>query len=110
MLQWVSCVVLLLIFATSWAVAQQTIFFKKDHIYFGPGGKEIAVVMPVSTDQIAPSVPSGLTSSNQTSNSVQLNWGASTDSGGSGLAGYKIYRQRGSGARLPVATVGPSTL
>src|SRR5439155_10072754 len=83
---------------------------KKDHIYFGPGGKEIAVVMPQPSDQTAPTVPSSLTTSSQTSNSVQLNWSASTDSGGAGLAGYKIYRQRGSGARLPVGTVGSSTL
>lgn len=95
--------------ATS-AAAQQTIYWKKDHIYFGPGGKEIAVVMPPPTDQTAPTVPTSLSTSNQTSNSIQLNWGASTDSGGSGLAGYKVYRQRGTGARLPVGTVGPSTL
>src|SRR5438309_1298735 len=99
----------LFLIATS-AAAQQTIYWKKDHIYFGPGGKEIAVFMPAPTDQTAPTVPSSVTTSNQTSNSVQINWGASTDSGGSGLAGYKVYRQRGSGARLPVGTVGPSTL
>ena len=110
MLRWVSCVILLLIFATSWAVAQQTIFWKKDHVYFGPGGKEIAVVTPAPTDQTAPTAPSGLSSSNLTSTSVQLTWSGSTDTGGSGLAGYKIYRQRGTGARLPVGTVGASTL
>ena|SRR5437899_690819 len=110
MLQRVSCVILLIVLAASLANAQQTIFWKKDHVYFGPGGKEMAVVTPAPTDQTAPTTPSGLSSSNLTSTSVQLNWSASTDSGGSGLAGYKIYRQRGTGARLPVGTVGSSTL
>jgi len=110
MLQRVSCVILLIVLAASLAIAQQTIFWKKDHVYFGPGGKEMAIVMPAPTDQTAPTTPSGLSSSNLTSTSVQLNWSASTDSGGSGLAGYKIYRQRGTGARLPVGTVGASTL
>jgi fibronectin type 3 domain-containing protein len=103
------CVLVLLLVGTS-AAAQQTIYFKKDHIYLGAGGKEVAVLTPSPSDQTAPTVPTSLTTSNQTSNSVQLSWGASTDSGGSGLAGYKIYRQLGSGARLPVGTVGPSTL
>ena len=111
MLQRVSCVILLIVLAASLAIAQQTIFWKKDHVYFGPGGKEMAVVMPAPTDQTAPTAPSGLSSSNLTSTSVQLTWSGSTDPpGGSGLAGYKIYRQRGTGARLPVGTVGASTL
>jgi hypothetical protein len=40
---------------------------------------------------------------------VALSWTGSSDSGGSGLAGYKIYRQKGSGANLPVGTVNSST-
>jgi chitodextrinase len=103
------CVLVALLLGRS-AGAQQTIYFKKDHTYLGPGGKEIAVVTPPPSDQIAPTVPSGLSTSNLTSTSVQLGWGASTDSGGSGLAGYKIYRRRDTGARLPVGTVGPNTL
>jgi len=35
-----------------------------------------------------------------------MSWTGSTDSGGSGLAGYKVYRQRGTEASLPVGTVG----
>src|SRR5213593_4839974 len=100
---------LLLLIATS-AGAQQTIYFKKDHIYAGPGGKEIAVVTPVASDAVAPAAPSGLASSNVTSTSVQLSWSASSDTGGSGLAGYKVYRQLGTGANLPVGTVGAATL
>lgn len=44
-------------------------------------------------DTTAPSVPGGLASPSQTSNSVSLSWNASTDNaGGSGLAGYDVYR------------------
>lgn len=44
-------------------------------------------------DTTAPSVPGGLNSPSQTSNSVALSWNASTDNaGGSGVAGYDIYR------------------
>jgi chitodextrinase len=94
--------------ATRKAQAQTTIYFKRDHIY--AGGKEIATVSPAPTDQTAPTAPTGLASSNVTATSVQLSWGASTDTGGSNLAGYKVYRQMGTGASLPVGTVGASTL
>ncbi len=43
-------------------------------------------------DTIAPSVPTGLSASAVSSSQVNLSWGASTDTGGSGLAGYRIYR------------------
>src|SRR5262245_42692711 len=97
------CVIVLVV--TIGAEAQQTIYWKKDHIYAGPGGGEIAIVTPPPSDQTAPSAPTSLASSNVTATSIQLGWGASTDSGGSGLAGYKVYRQLGSGANLPVGTV-----
>ncbi|WP_328230370.1 MULTISPECIES: glycosyl hydrolase family 18 protein [Lysobacter] len=46
-----------------------------------------------SSDTTPPSVPGGLASPSQTSNSVSLTWNASTDnSGGSGVAGYDVYR------------------
>ena len=61
MLQRVSCVILLIVLAASLAIAQQTIFWKKDHVYFGPGGKEMAVVTPAPTDQTAPTTPSSAT-------------------------------------------------
>ncbi len=45
------------------------------------------------TDTIAPSVPANLTSPSRTSSSVSLSWSASTDNaGGSGVAGYDVYR------------------
>lgn len=46
-----------------------------------------------STDITAPSVPTGLgVPPGATSTSLTLTWTASTDTGGSGMAGYKIYR------------------
>jgi len=90
--------------------AQTTIYWSKDHIYAGADGKEIAIVTPPSSDTTAPTVPSGLTLGTVTATSVSMSWSGSTDSGGSGLAGYKVYRQKGSGASLPVGTVGTSTL
>ncbi|WP_435870119.1 glycosyl hydrolase family 18 protein [Eleftheria terrae] len=42
-------------------------------------------------DTTAPSVPSGLSSSNVTTNSITVSWAASTDAG-SGVAGYEVLR------------------
>lgn len=41
---------------------------------------------------IYPSTPSGLTESSATPTQVSLAWGASSDTGGPGLAGYHVYR------------------
>jgi chitinase len=50
-------------------------------------------VNTVTTDTTPPSVPAGLTSPTQTSTSISLSWTASTDNaGGSGVAGYDVYR------------------
>lgn len=44
-------------------------------------------------DLTAPSVPTGLTSTGKSATNINLAWGASTDNtGGSGVAGYKLYR------------------
>ncbi len=83
------------------SAGQQTIYFKRDHIVT-PAGQEIATAEPQPQDQTAPAAPSNLTATQITARSVQLSWSGSTDSGGSGLAGYKIYRgdpNRGSRAR-----------
>ncbi|HUG21482.1 glycosyl hydrolase [Piscinibacter sp.] len=45
-----------------------------------------------TADTTAPTVPSGLAVTGVTSSSVSLKWNASTDSGGSGLAGYDVHR------------------
>jgi YD repeat-containing protein len=43
-------------------------------------------------DTLAPSVPTGLSATTPSSTQVNLSWNASSDTGGSGLAGYRIYR------------------
>ncbi len=46
-----------------------------------------------STDTTAPSVPGGITFSSITTSSITISWSASTDeAGGSGVAGYDVYR------------------
>jgi endo-1,4-beta-xylanase len=48
-----------------------------------------------STDTTPPTQPGTPTAANVTSSGASLTWAASTDSGGSGLAGYNIYRRQG---------------
>ena len=55
-----------------------------------------------STDTTAPSVPQNLVANATSATSITLAWSASTDSGGSGLAGYRVYRNGGS---TPIANV-----
>jgi endo-1,4-beta-xylanase len=62
-----------------------------------------------STDTTPPSTPGAPTASSVTSNSASLSWGASTDSGGSGLAGYNIYREQGATDPLLSQTTGTGT-
>jgi chitodextrinase len=101
-------IVFILLSIATTALAQQTIYFRKDHVY--ANGKEIAVFMPPTTDQTAPGAPSGLSAPTSNAVCVQLNWTGSSDNpGGSGLAGYKIFRQRGTGPNLPVGTVNATT-
>jgi chitinase len=58
-------------------------------------------------DTTPPTTPGTLTSPSKTTTSITLSWGASTDSGGSGLAGYNIYRN---GSATPThQTTGTST-
>jgi endo-1,4-beta-xylanase len=45
-------------------------------------------------DTTPPTQPGNPTVSGVTSNSASLAWGASTDTGGSGLAGYNVYRRQ----------------
>lgn len=48
------------------------------------------------TDITPPSVPANLAAPTRTSNSITLTWSASTDNtGGSGVAGYDVYRNGG---------------
>ena len=61
----------------------------------------VSLVLPVP-DSIAPSVPAGLAGTPASTSRIDLTWTAATDSGGSGLAGYRLYRN---GASAPLATV-----
>ncbi|MEV4389564.1 CARDB domain-containing protein [Micromonospora sp. NPDC049580] len=63
-------------------------------------GNSNTVTRTGSGDTTAPSVP-GTLSQSTSGSTITLTWGASTDSGGSGLAGYNVYR----GGNL-IATLG----
>lgn len=58
-------------------------------------------------DTTPPTTPSGLSASASGSSAIALSWSASTDSGGSGLAGYRIERCAGAGCTgfAQIATV-----
>jgi chitodextrinase len=58
----------------------------------GNNSAQSAPVNVASLDTTPPSVPTGLAGTAPTSTTVNLTWTAATDTGGSGLAGYKIYR------------------
>ncbi len=64
--------------------------------------------MPVmSADTSAPTVPGTLRTTSVTSTQIDLAWDASTDTGGSGMAGYRVYRDESlvSGTGVVAATV-----
>jgi len=48
-----------------------------------------------TSDTTPPSVPGTPTASNVGTTTATLNWTASTDTGGSGLAGYNVHREQG---------------
>jgi chitodextrinase len=54
-----------------------------------------------TTLAVVPAVPSGLTATAISTNQINLTWSASTDTGGPGLAGYKVYR---GGAQIATTT------
>ena len=61
-------------------------------------------VTAASSDTTAPSVPGGLASPSKTASTVNLAWNAASDnSGGSGVAGYDVYRN-GNLVGSPAAT------
>ena len=63
----------------------------------------ISVTAP-SSDTTPPEVPAGLASPTQTARSVSLSWQAASDNpGGSGIAGYDVYRN-GNPVGAPAAT------
>jgi mannan endo-1,4-beta-mannosidase len=50
---------------------------------------------PQPTDTTPPTTPGTPSALNVSSSGAALSWSASTDSGGSGLAGYNVYREQG---------------
>jgi len=57
-----------------------------------PKSSVVSVTTPAAADTIPPSVPTGLAGTATGPNSTSITWNAATDSGGSGLAGYHLYR------------------
>jgi endo-1,4-beta-xylanase len=64
---------------------------------------------PTGGDTTPPTTPGAPAASGVTANSATLTWGASTDQGGSGLAGYNIYREQGATDPLLTQTTGTAT-
>src|SRR6266850_39809 len=58
----------------------------------GGGGYGGGSNPPPTPDTTAPTVPQNLTATAAGPTQVNLSWSASTDSGGSGLAGYRVFR------------------
>jgi YVTN family beta-propeller protein len=62
----------------------------------------INTATPPPPDTTAPTVPANLQATAISTSRIDLTWSASTDSGGSGLSGYRIFRN---GGATPIATV-----
>jgi len=62
----------------------------------------------IQPDNTPPSVPTNLVSTPFSSSQISLSWNASTDTGGSDLAGYRLYRCQGAGC-TPSTQVATST-
>ena len=62
----------------------------------------VQIRTPSAADTVAPAVPANVKAVASGPTQVNLTWDASTDTGGSGLAGYRIFRN---GNATPVATV-----
>src|ERR1017187_2899951 len=71
-------------------------YYFRVHTYNSVGNSPYSSVASGTTlsapDTIAPSSPSGLVATATSSNQVSLSWLTVTDSGGSGVAGYQVYR------------------
>ena len=61
---------------------------------YDPAGNRVSRVTLTATrllDTTPPSIPSNLTTNEFTSGQILLNWSRSYDTGGSGLAGYRVF-------------------
>jgi len=71
----------------------------------GPGSEDPPPPPPPVTDTTPPSVPGGVTATAQTQTQVLVSWTASTDAG-TGVAGYRVYRD---GSLVALASVTTTT-
>jgi chitodextrinase len=73
-----------------------TTYFYRVCAYNTSGNSAFSAVTSATTqalpDTTAPSIPSGITATATSTSQVSVSWGASTETGGSGLAGYQVYR------------------
>jgi YD repeat-containing protein len=58
----------------------------------GNNSSQSSAISVTTPDTIEPSTPTNLSASAASPTKINLTWSGSSDSGGSGLAGYKIYR------------------
>jgi fibronectin type 3 domain-containing protein len=79
--------------ATDVGLRPSTTYFYRIIARNAQGASAPSAVASATTlaDSVAPTSPSGLTA-NATKGRVQLRWSASSDTGGSGLAGYEVWR------------------
>lgn len=84
--------------ATPVTVRNQTLFDGTTRIYGDPPGEEQEPV----DDTTPPTAPGTPAVSNLTATGATLTWTASTDAGGSGLAGYTVHRVTGAPPPDPV--------
>ena len=77
----------------------------------GPYSNTATVAPPAAPDTQAPTVPTGLKSTSVTTTSIALAWTASTDlptTGGTGVAGYFIYRNGNTSTAIATVKAGTS--
>jgi hypothetical protein len=67
------------------------------------GGRFAAITI---VDSTAPSVPQSVLATATSSSQINLSWNASTDTGGSGLQGYRVYRN---GSNTPLVSQAGTT-
>jgi YD repeat-containing protein len=60
-------------------------------------------------DTVVPTTPASLTAAATSSTQIDLSWTGSTDSGGSGLTGYKVERCQGAGCTSGFTQIGTPT-
>ncbi len=62
----------------------------------------------INIDKTAPATPSGLGATAASTGAIELSWSAASDTGGSGLSGYEIYRGTSAGFSIGTA-IGTAT-